>query len=141
MSSWLKSSQLVYSVRKDFTGLATPAFIAWKPTVNTAMSNARTPDTKNIHQLIDTRYAKSSSHLCIAHHAMGNAITEEISTSFKKSTDSIRAILLTDAPNTLRMTISLTRCSAAYVIKPNKPRQAITMANTENVINICPVLC
>src|SRR6478672_12807350 len=96
-------------VLKDFTGLATPAFIAWKPTVNTAISSAKIPDTKNIHQLIDTLYAKSCSHLCMAHHAIGKAITEETSTSFKKSIESIPAIVLTDAPNTLRIPISLTR--------------------------------
>ena len=103
----------VYSVRKDFTGFATAAFIAWKLTVNNAISNARIPATKNIHQLIDTRYAKSSSHLFIAHHATGNAITEAISTSFKKSFESIVTIFVTDAPNTFRIPISFMRCSAA----------------------------
>ena len=44
------------------------------------------------------------------------------------------AILLTDAPSTFRMPISLTLCSAAYVTKPNKPRHAIKIASTANVI-------
>ena len=33
MSSWLKARSLVYSVRKDFTGFESAAFIAWKLTV------------------------------------------------------------------------------------------------------------
>ena len=41
-----------HSVRNDFTGFATAAFIAWKLIVNTAISIAIMPADKNIHQLI-----------------------------------------------------------------------------------------
>jgi hypothetical protein len=41
-----------YSVRSDFTGFATAAFIAWKLTVNNAINMAIEPAAKNIHQEI-----------------------------------------------------------------------------------------
>jgi len=44
--------QTTYSVRNDFTGLATAAFIAWRPTVSKAIINTPTPAKANIHQLI-----------------------------------------------------------------------------------------
>ena len=44
--------QTIYSVRNDFTGLATAAFIAWRPTVSKAIINTPTPAKANIHQLI-----------------------------------------------------------------------------------------
>jgi hypothetical protein len=41
-----------YSVRSDFTGFATAAFIAWKLTVINAINTVNTPAVLNIHQLI-----------------------------------------------------------------------------------------
>jgi hypothetical protein len=38
----------LHSVRNDFTGFASAALIAWKPTVINAMSNAATPATTYI---------------------------------------------------------------------------------------------
>ena len=48
----IKSSN--YSVRNDFTGLATAAFIAWKLTVINAIIIAKIPAIKNIYQLMVT---------------------------------------------------------------------------------------
>ena len=102
-----------YSVLKLFTGFAIAAFIALKLIVINAINKAITPAMINIHQLIAVRYAKSSSHRLIAQPATGKAITEEIITSLRKSLDNIATILLTLAPNTFLMPISLIRCSAA----------------------------
>ena len=51
-----QSSQLVYSVRNDFTGLAIAAFIAWKLTVNKVITNAPAPAVAKIHHDSATRY-------------------------------------------------------------------------------------
>ena len=55
-------------------------------------------------------YAKSCNHLSIANQAIGTARISAMITSFKKSFESRPMRLLTDAPNTLRMPISFTRC-------------------------------
>ena len=51
-----QSSQLVYSVRNDFTGLAIAAFIAWKLTVANAINIINKPARANIHQPKAMRY-------------------------------------------------------------------------------------
>ena len=68
------------------------------------------PHTANTHQLIEVRYAKSSSHLFIAHHASGAAIINASITNCKKSFDSKVTICETDAPNTFLTPISFTLC-------------------------------
>ena len=45
-----------YSVRNDFTGLATAALIAWKLTVINAINTTNIPAPANIHQLKVMRY-------------------------------------------------------------------------------------
>ena len=65
-------------------------------------------------------------------------LIKAINTSFTKSVDSIRTILETEAPNTFLTPISLVRCSAIYVANPNKPRQAIIIANKAKVIATLP---
>src|SRR5688572_10583037 len=117
--------QTFHSVLKLFTGLAIAAFIAWKLIVSSAIKTAKHPAAKNTHQLILMWYAKSCSQLFIAHHATGKATRADIITSFRKSLDSIETILVTLAPKTLRMPISFTRCSAAYVARPNNPKHAM----------------
>src|SRR4030095_16881915 len=77
----------------------------------------------------------------MAQYATGEAIMIEMITSFTKSFDSIAVIPLTLAPSTLRMPISLLRCSAMNADKANKPRQAIMIANTAKLVNILPVRC
>src|SRR6185312_5319578 len=63
-------------------------------------------------------------------------MNEAIRTSFKKSFDSMETISPALAPSTFLTPISFARCSAAKVINPSKPRQAIKIARTENVIKI-----
>ena len=104
---------LIYSDFKLFAGLATAALIAFELIVSKAMINANNPAPAKTHQLIAIRYAKSCNHLFMAYHATGKAISQEIIISFKKSLESMPAILPTDAPKTFLMPISLVRCSAA----------------------------
>ncbi|MEJ7829990.1 MAG: hypothetical protein WKF91_17405 [Segetibacter sp.] len=105
-------SRFVYSVLKLLTGLAIAAFIAWKLTVITAISKASNPAVANTHQEIFILYAKPSSHLLIAHHAIGVAITIATHTSFIKSLDNNCTMLPIDAPKTFLTPISLVRCCA-----------------------------
>ena len=93
-----------------------------------AINRAVTVVITNTVQLILVRYAKSCNHLFITHHATGDAIRMAMPTSFKKSFDSSATIPATLAPNTLRTPISLVRCSALNVARPNKPRQEMRMA-------------
>jgi len=46
----------------------------------------------------------------------------------QKWVDSNSAMLEMEAPISLRMPISLVRCSAVKVVKPNKPKQEMKMA-------------
>src|SRR5688500_1017673 len=97
---------LLYSVRNDFTGLATAALIAWKLTVITAINKAIRAAKTNTHQAISILYAKSCSHLLIPHQANGIAIMFAIKTNFKKLPDKSIAIFCTLAPITFRIPIS-----------------------------------
>jgi len=58
------------------------------------------------------------------------AITQAASTRITKSFDSICHRLATEAPSTLRMPISLVRCSATNEASPNSPRQLMKIAKT-----------
>ena len=120
--------QTFHSVRKLSTGLATAALIAWKLIVNSAINKATNVVIANTIQLKPVRYAKLCSQLCIAHHAIGDAIKMAIPTNFKKSFESNATMLVTLAPNTFRTPISFMRCSALKVANPNKPKQEIKMA-------------
>ena len=55
-------------------------------------------------------------------------LVEAINTSTIKSLDNMPTMPGTEAPNTLRIPISLVRCSAVKVTSPNKPRQEMNMA-------------
>ena len=58
----------------------------------------------------------------------GIAIRRAITTGLKKLVPRIRRIFGTEAPSTLRIPISLVRCSAVNVANPNKPKQEIKIA-------------
>src|SRR5437764_14564503 len=79
-------------------------------------------------------YSKFCSHLCMPHQETGNAINDAMSTSFKKSFESIVKILPTVAPNTFLTLISLVRYCVVYAARPNKPMHAIKMASVENMV-------
>ena len=66
----------------------------------------------------------------MTHQAIGEAMTIEMATSFRKSFESSDTIPVTLAPSTFLTPISFVRCSALNVAKPNKPRQEIRMAIT-----------
>src|SRR5690349_20195141 len=76
-----------YAILEFLTGVATAGFIAWKLTVKHAMVSATIGSRANTHQLILIRYAKSSSHLFIKYHATGDATSNDIRTSLRKSFD------------------------------------------------------
>src|SRR4051812_8898443 len=101
-----------YSVRKLFTGFVMATLIAWKLIVTMAMINAATPADIKMNGLMLIRYAKSCNHLLAAHHATGDTMTMAITISNTKSFDTSEATCKTDAPNTLRIPISLVRCFA-----------------------------
>src|SRR5258705_5688780 len=69
------------------------------------------------------------------YHARGVAMSIATPMSAIKSFDSNATILLTLAPNTLRMPISLVRISVVYVARPSRPRQAIKIAREEKMEN------
>ncbi len=115
--------------------------MAWILTVTSAIHAAIKPATIKIHQLIDIRYAKSANHVCMAYHAIGKAISDAMITSFRKSFDKSITIVPTLAPNTLRMPISLMRCVMAKEESPSNPKQAISMAIQEKIVNRLLCFC
>ena len=100
-----------YSLLKLFIGLATATFKAWNPTVNKAIKKAIMPAIPNIHHDKPMRYANPSNQLRITNAVIGVAIIKEIATSARKSFDSVKIKLLTEAPKTFLTPISLVRCS------------------------------
>ena len=70
---------------------------------------------------------------------MGEAISNDMVTSFTKSFDNNCHKLNTVAPNTLRTPISLMRCSAINDAMPNKPRQLINMAKPAKQVASLPI--
>jgi hypothetical protein len=73
----------------------------------------------------------------VAIHASGIDIINEIKINFKKSVDRMDTMLLTDAPNALRMPISFVRFSADKTDNPNKPIQEIKMVRIALNSRIC----
>src|SRR6188474_2763955 len=65
----------------------------------------------------------------------------EIDTSNTKSFDNICHIVDTPAPITLRMPISLVRCSATKDDNPNSPRQEMKIASTAKIPASLPTRC
>ena len=76
------------------------------------MATDSNPANAKTHHPIFTRYVYFSNHVLIAHQATGDAITSEMTTSFKKSFESNVVIVSTDAPSTFRTPTSLMRFSA-----------------------------
>src|SRR6516164_7416808 len=83
---------------------------------------------RNIHPLISYLYSKFISHLCIRNQDKGTEIRKDMITRLTNSLDNNRQRLKTEAPNTLRIPISLIRFSAVKEAMPNNPRQLIKMA-------------
>src|SRR5665647_1106550 len=73
--------------------------------------------------------------------AIGVAITNAMATQIKKSllSDIVTSIDL--APFTLRMPISLVRCSIIKEERANNPRQAITIARRANALKMRAIRC
>ena len=70
---------------------------------------------------------------------MGIAIKQEITTSFRKSFDSMFQTLNVDAPKTFRTPISLVRCSATKEVSPKRPRQLIKIAKAVKIPDKVPI--
>lgn len=81
-----------HSVRNDFTGFATAALIALKHIVHNAIQIIVMPAITNTQALICILYAKSCSHILIAHHATGTEIMNAIATSNRNSFDTSSSI-------------------------------------------------
>src|SRR5690349_10719426 len=113
-----------YSVLKLSTGFTLAALTAWKLTVTNPNNSTDRPAIKNIHGEITIRFPKSCSQALAAHQATGEAAKIAITISTTKSLATSEAICKVDAPNTLRIPISLVRCLAEYTLKPNNPMQA-----------------
>ena len=105
------------------------------------MATESSPAKAKTHQPIPTRYVYFSSQVLIAHHATGDAITSEMTTSFRKSFESNVVIVSTDAPSTFRTPTSLMRFSAMYVASPNRPRQEMKIVNPANKAAKVPMRC
>src|SRR5262245_43114672 len=118
----------LYSVLRDFTGFATAALTAWTPMVKNAIKIANDPARINTHHAIEMRYAKSCSHLFMKYHANGAAMNNATITNLKKSLVNNCTMAGSEAPNTLRIPISLVRLTTANAASPNNPRHA---RNTE----------
>ena len=141
MSSWLTARSFIYSVRKDLTGFAIAALIAWKLIVRNAIKIAEIPAAINTPVPIFILYAKSFNHSCMAHQVTGTEIINAMPTSNKNSFDTSNNTCCTEAPNTFRIPISFVRCSITNAESPNKPRLAIMIAKMANAENICCVRC
>ena len=87
---------------------------------------ATVPATKKMIQPRCILYAKFSNHLSMKYQASGNAISIATAMSLIKLPDNMATMFDTDAPRTLRTPISLVRCTAVNVARPNNPRQEMT---------------
>src|SRR5919199_2266294 len=106
-----------------------------------AKKGASVPARANTHQSKLTLYSKSFNHCVAAYQAIGVAIRRAIKTSFRKLADNRVMMLVTDAPITFRIPISLVRCSAVNMASPNNPIQEIKMAMAVAVLTSWAVFC
>src|SRR5215204_3917176 len=90
---------------------------------------------------ISVLYAKSLSHVSIIQYDIGKPITIAMITSRVKSLVINNTILDADAPNTLRIPISLVFCAAENDTNPNSPRHAITIASRAKTVLILAMRC
>ena len=73
----------IYSVFKDFTGLAIAARTALTPRVKEIMSKVIAIAMANIHHFIEILYANEVNQALMVYQAKGNAIKTEIPTKIK----------------------------------------------------------
>lgn len=125
-----------YSVLKLSTGFAIAALTALRLTVINAIAIVIKAARIKIHQCNAVRYAKFCSQLFIAKYPTGIAMIVASNTGFKRSFDNSITIFCVDDPSTFLTPISLMRFAAVNEAKPNKPRQAIKMANAENMLSM-----
>lgn len=102
----------LYSDRRLVTGFATAALMDWKLMVTMVMIIAAKPAKINIKGLIEILYSYFCSQPFKKYRATGDAIKQLNNTSSMKSFDSNIHTCGIDAPNTLRIPISLVLCSA-----------------------------
>src|SRR6202012_1655708 len=81
---------------------------------------------------------KSAIHLLTKYQLKNAPKGNAINTSQTNSCDRLNQRLLIEAPNTLRIPISLRRCSAEKEANPNNPRQEIMIARQVKPIAIFP---
>src|SRR6185312_1277964 len=103
------------------------------------MITAPDPASTNTHQEIVVRYVYLCNQCCRKYRATGIATAHEMITRLIQSFDNIFQILNTLAPNTFLTPISFVLCSAINVARPNKPRQEINIASTQNTVDIFPI--
>ena len=82
------------------------------------------------------RWSKPFSQSRISHQATGQAITLAMITGRLNCHTSSRTMSRVRAPSTLRMPISLVRRSAVKAARPNRPRQPMITASSENAAKI-----
>src|SRR5882724_7474962 len=102
----------VHSDLKFFTGLARAVLMACMLTVSNVTSRVSAAAIRYTVQFISVRYLKSWSQRDMAHQARGEAMRMARPASFIKSPDRMKTRFVKEAPNTLRMPISFTRCLA-----------------------------
>src|ERR1700751_5260528 len=109
--------------------------------VSNATISIDEPLNANIHQLNVVRYAKSSSHLFIAHQARGAAMTNANNTSVINSFESSATIWVTEAPTTLRTPISFVLRVVVYITSPKSPKQLMNPARAVHQLSRLAVSC
>ena len=72
-------------------------------------------------------------------YAAGQANRFAINTHFVNCFESRKTIPDSEAPNTLRIPISLVRRSVKNDARPKRPRQEMTMANSVKAFKIVPI--
>src|SRR3982751_5611266 len=96
--------------------------------VKKAIPNASIHAINRIQIVKGALYAKPCNHLLIKYQASGEAIKNEMTTSFKKSFDKRDIMPVVLAPRTFRIPISFVRCSTLKVVSPNNPRHEMKIA-------------
>jgi len=96
-----------YSYFKASAGLATAALNDWVITITKERIKTIPADIKNTHSSNCILKVKLPSHLFIKYAASGHAIKFANITNFVNSLESIKTILLTEAPIVLRILSSL----------------------------------
>ena len=128
-----KRVNLAYSYRNAVIGRSFAAIADSDPTVSHAITKAKVVATANCNIDKSMRYTKLFRLSCIMKYAAGQAMILAINTCFENSLLIKITISNTDAPNTLRMPISLVRrCVVKYSppIQSNRQRSKPYSRNT-----------